>query len=145
MPFDLNFLAARRAFAAAPRAWAAPAVILIASVCAGCGSSKVAPDLDEGLAQSSLAAALDAWKQDQTPESLRQGSSSIIVVEPQWQAGQKLVNYQVLEPITNDGSNLHVPVELELEDADGASSKQTVTYTVGTSPRITIFSEEPTE
>jgi hypothetical protein len=110
----------------------------------GCDSSSSGPPgLNQGVANSSLTAALDAWKQGQTPESLQQGSPSIIVVEPQWNAGAKLVSYQVLEPSTSDGSNLHVPVELELEDGAGVKSKLKVQYTVGTSPKITVFAEEP--
>lgn len=120
-------------------------VLLTVSLSAGCGSSGSAPGLDEAVAKNSLTQVLDAWKQGQTPETLQQASPSIIAVDFQWQAGQRLVRYQVLEPSTNDGSNLHVRVELELEDGAGVRSKQTTKYTVGTSPKITVFSQEPSE
>ena len=128
---------ARKRAASGPRAWAAATMFLIAIVGLGCGSGGSAPELDAGLAQRSLTTVLDAWKQGQTSDSLQQGSPKIVAVDNQWQSGLKLVDYKVLDTSTNDGSNLHVPVELELEDGAGVRSKQTVNYTVGTSPQIT--------
>lgn len=143
MRFEMNPIKARRVRAVAPRDWVALISLLIACVAVGCGSAQHAPDLSESVAQSSLTTALDAWKQGQTPDSLGQRSPQIIVGDTQWEAGQRLVSYKVLEPATSDGSNLHVPVELELEDGAGVRSKETVKYTVGTSPKITVFLEEP--
>ncbi|HUG70301.1 MAG TPA: hypothetical protein VMM76_21300 [Pirellulaceae bacterium] len=142
MSLDSSSVAARRAFAAAPRDGTAAMALLIISLGLGCGSRGGAPALNEDVAKSSLSTVLDAWKQGQTQESLQQGSPSIIVVESQWKAGQRLVSYQVLDPSTSDGSNLHVPVVLELEDGAGVRSKHKVQYTVGTSPKITVFLEE---
>ena len=139
----LNFNRLRRRSRAALLGWVVAAVVMPTS--AGCGMGGGPPMLDEQLAQSSLTAALDAWKEGQTPESLQQRAPKIVVGEPQWKSGQRLVSYQVLEPIGNDGSNLHVPVELELEGGDGARSKRQVTYTVGTSPAISVFLEEAQE
>ncbi|MCA9124967.1 MAG: hypothetical protein KDB11_32545 [Planctomycetales bacterium] len=145
MRINTSCVAARRAFAAAPLGVTGSVVILTLILCTGCGSNATAPSLDVSVANSSLITALDAWRQGHAPESLRQSSPSIIVVDPQWNDGQRLVSYRVLESSTNDGSNLHVPVELELEDGAGVRSKLTAKYTVGTSPKITVFSEEPIE
>jgi len=143
MYFPKKLVGARRRVASSVASRvSALATLLMVSVCAGCGSSAGAPGLDEEVAHSSLTTVLDAWKQGHTPESLQQSSPEIIVGEPQWTGGKRLVSYQVLESAVNDGSNLHVPVELELEDGGGVRSKQKVTYTVGTSPKITVFCEE---
>jgi hypothetical protein len=107
---------------------------------AGCGGSGP-PGLDEALARSSLSITLDAWKEGQRPESLKEESPEIIAGDPNWASGARLVGYQVLEQVKNDGSNLHIPVELELEDGAGKRSKQSVVYVVGTEPTITIFPE----
>jgi hypothetical protein len=94
--------------------------------------------LDPELARSSLTTFLDTWKKG-GPAALKNESPEIIVGDPQWEQGARLVEYRVLEPVTNDGSNLHAPVELELEDGSGKRSKQQVTYVVGTNPKVTIF------
>ncbi|MBW3599180.1 MAG: hypothetical protein KY475_18155 [Planctomycetes bacterium] len=106
----------------------------------GCGPP-AAPSLDEAVARSSLSTFLEAWKRGERPESLREQSPTIIAGAPEWSAGMRLVSYRLLAPVTIDGSNLHAPVEIELEDGAGARSKHDVLYIVGTSPAITIFPE----
>jgi hypothetical protein len=91
------------------------------------------------VARSSLTTFLDAWKEGKRPESLKEGEPEIIVGAPEWNEGARLVNYRLLEPVSDDGSNLHAPVELELEDGAGARTRQEVMYIVGTHPTITIF------
>jgi hypothetical protein len=115
-------------------------IFALLAAAAGCGRSGP-PGLDEAVARSSLTTSLDAWKAGKRPESLKEASPKIIAGDPDWASGARLVNYQVLEQGNSDGSNLHVPVELELEDGAGKRSKQTVVYVVGTSPTITIFPE----
>lgn len=119
--------------------------LLAAGLFCGCGSSGGAPHFDEAVARNSLTTVLDAWKQGQAPAALQQGSPKIIVGDMQWNAGAKLMDYEVLEPSSNDGSNLRVRVALKLEDATGHSSQRQVEYLVGTSPQITVFSQEPDE
>lgn len=107
---------------------------------AGCGGSP--PPLDGHIARTSLTTFLDSWKAGKTLESLREGPLEIIAGDHRWKSGMRLLSYQVLEPSRSDGSNLHATVQLELEDAEGNTVREEVTYIVGTRPEITIFAEE---
>jgi hypothetical protein len=121
---------------------AACQLVLLWPVClgVGCGFGG-APSVDPELAQTSLTTFLDAWKEERTPESLRDGSPEIIVGEHRWKSQMRLLSYEVQPPTMNDGANLHVPVALELEDSEGTRSTEEVTYIVGTRPKITVFPE----
>jgi hypothetical protein len=119
-----------------------PAVMLCGCLCSGCGSHGSAPALDTDVAQTSLTTFLDAWKNGRTVESLSEDSPEIIAGDHRWKSAMRLRSYQVLPETTNDGSNLHVPVELELEDSSGELTTEQVTYIVGTRPKITVFALE---
>lgn len=123
-----------------PRRRAAWVLALLAGAIAGCGGG-ASPSLDEAVGRTSLTSFLDAWKKGDRPEALKQQFPSIIVGDSNWNGGARLVSYQIGEPVTHDGSNLHASVELELEDGAGQRMKQNVVYIVGTSPEITIFPE----
>lgn len=93
--------------------------------------------LDETVAESSLKTFLDTWKSGGTADSLKQLEPQIVGNDDAWKAGGKLKDYRIVKTL-NDGANLHVTVELEVERAKGTGKQKTV-YIVGTSPMITIF------
>src|SRR5687768_13356254 len=109
------------------------AVALAACAITGCGRGG-SPSLNEDVARSSLTVFLEAWKKGERPTALASQSPEIIVGDAQWNQGARLVAYRVLDSVANDGSNLHQPVELELEDGAGKRTRQQVKYIVGTSP-----------
>ena len=53
----------------------------------------------------------------------------------------QLVSFGFLPGEKNDGTNLHMPVELTLKSAEGKESKSKVVYVVGTSPVVTVIRE----
>lgn len=114
---------------------------MILTICgllaAGCGGNADRP-LDQDGARQSLQTALTAWKDGKKPTDLKPG---IIVGDTDWEAGTKLVDFKILTEETNDGSNLHIPAELTLKPAQGPEKKTNATYTVGTSPVITVIRE----
>ena len=96
---------------------AAPIAALLLCTIGGCGGGG-SPKLDESLGRTSLTSFLEAWKKGDRPEALKAQSPAIITGDVNWNGGARLVSYQIGEPVTNDGSNLHAPVELELEDGE---------------------------
>ena len=110
--------------------------LLISAV--GCGG-RPNLSLDENVARDSLTTALESWKKGERPESLKDRSPSIIVGDPIWIEGQRLVSYKVHDQGQSDGVNLHCKVDLVLANQQGKQSRQTITYIVGTSPVITVF------
>ena len=99
----------------------------------GCTQAPEAHSLDPALARSSVQKAMQAWVDGKTPADVK----PIIVGDPEWNRGMKLVSFEILtKEETTDGSNLHIQVFRRF-GSYGAEPK--VTYIVGTSPEITIF------
>ena len=63
-------------------------VALIATAClAGCGVRQRAAPLDVELAREVLKTSLEAWKKGDSPDTLKNGSPSIIAQDPDWVTG----------------------------------------------------------
>jgi hypothetical protein len=103
----------------------------------GCGGNTRPMPLDKQLARDSLTKFLQAWKNGEKIDALQ--GMSIVGSDEAWEAGAKLKDFSILEPVKDDGSNLHARVKLDLQMPDGGSQSSTVTYIVGTSPKISIF------
>ncbi len=117
--------------------WRASLLMLTALVgCAGCSSPH---QLNKVVATDALKRGLDAWQAGQTPETLRNGSPSVIFGDSDWENGVQLRQYRILNAERSDGTNLHADVELTLVTAKQKARKVTITYIVGTEPKITVF------
>jgi hypothetical protein len=103
---------------------------------AGCQQGARGLSLDPAKARESCTAALTAWKEGKKPADLK---PAIIVGDETWDAGKILTAFEVLPGEENDGTNLHIPVELTLKNDKGKESKSRVLYIVGTSPVVTVF------
>lgn len=110
-----------------------PAVLGLMS--AGCEHSARDLSLDESQAREACTTALEAWKASKSPADLK---PDIIVSDYGWASGEKLVSFEFLPGETSDGTNLSIPVRLTLQNAKGAKSTSNATYTVGTSPVVTV-------
>jgi len=104
----------------------------------GCGQTARDLALDESQAREACTTTLEAWKAAKTPDDLK---PDIIASDYAWAAGQKLLSYEFLPGENSDGTNLNIPVKLTLQDAKGAKSTSNATYTVGTSPVVTVIRE----
>jgi hypothetical protein len=99
----------------------------------GCSEAKIY-HLDKDLARSSLEEAMQAWIDGQTPEDLQPG---MYVRDPDWEAGKKLVSFEILKDEDGDPSNLHLRVKRKFNPEDRAIDP-TVKYIISTSPGISI-------
>jgi hypothetical protein len=102
---------------------------------AGCGHAG-ADNPDQ--ARQVLGAALEAWKAGKSVEAA-QGETGIVVGDPQWQAGYKLVRYEVADEARPAGFDLSYPAELWLEDARGQPAHEKAAFTVSTRPSRTVI------
>lgn len=120
--------------------WAVLIAVIAALLIGAAGCDGGARDLalDPDLARSSVRSFLDAWQRGGTADELNAADPQIVAGDPDFKAGKSLVAYRVLPEETDDGTNLHVSVELELKDGARVRKKR-VTYVVGTSPVVTIF------
>lgn len=113
-----------------------PALVLGLAMILGCGAShKVQPD----VATSTLRSTLESWKNGQAPDDLQKATPAIVVQDLDWTGGAKLVDFEILEGGKPVDANLYAQVKLKLRDKEGGESEKTVTYVVGTSPKLTVF------
>lgn len=117
--------------------WSRRLLVLSCVVAAGCGggNGRTLP-LNKDAARDACKEFLEAWKKGDKSADL---APNIIGNDADWEAGQKLTDFEFLPNEMDGGSNLHIPVQLTLKDAQGQESKREVTYIVGTSPKVTVF------
>jgi hypothetical protein len=108
------------------------AVILLLPL--GCGPKAA----DPGAASATLRRVLDAWKAGESADSLAKASPPVTVVDAHWKKGMKLLDYEVAEPPTPAGYDLHFAVTLTVEDEKGKKKQQKTGYDVSTSPKLVV-------
>jgi hypothetical protein len=108
----------------------------------GCGGSLPEP-ADPGKGEDAVRAAFTSWKNGETPKDLHQRQPPIYLNDPEWAGGAKLLNFEIVEPLTPSGRQLRCTVKLSLQDAKtGAKSEKRVGYQVETNPVCVIAREE---
>ncbi len=119
---------------------AVPAAAVLAAALAGCSvGPKVAAPVEPDRARAALRTALDAWKAGKPIESLAQADPPIVAQDFDWMAGAKLEGYTLLDDGRAEDANLRVRVQLAVRPAQGVAAKKTVSYVVGTDPKLTVF------
>jgi hypothetical protein len=116
----------------------APLVAFVGCLTSGCEQTARDLTLDEDKARLACQSFLTAWQEGKKVEELK---PEIIGRDYAWDAGDQLVTFAFLSGEKNDGTNLHLPVELSLKTAKGTESKSKVVYVVGTSPVVTVIRE----
>ena len=116
------------------------AAVAAATLLAGCSvGPKLAAPVEPDKARAALRTALDAWKAGKPIGSLAEASPPIVAQDFDWLAGAKLDDYAVLDEGKAEDANLRVRVQLTVRPAQGAPAKKTVSYVVGTDPKLTVF------
>ncbi len=119
-------------------------LVLLAALIAlaGCGTGpRRAGAVDPVRAREALRTTLDHWRRGEAPATLTEASPAITAQDLDWEAGFRLVNYEVLDDGRDDDANLRIPVALSLRDPRGRPVEKHVTYVVGTHPSTTVFRE----
>lgn len=102
----------------------------------GCGSTASEPT-DKAEALDVLQTVLQAWQQGAKPESLREREPPIVVNDPAWIQGSRLVKFEIEANQTQPaGYNLGCPVKLWLNDKK--KEPRRVKFTVATSPALVV-------
>jgi hypothetical protein len=127
----------RRRTAAAPRLLA---LLLAASLAAGCGDEAPAPT-DPSAAREYLRRALDAWKAGETRDSLAKGSPTILVNDPDWARGATLTDYSLEGEGQPLGAGVQWTVPLTLT-ARGRNVKKKVVYVVNVADDVVAVSRQ---
>jgi len=108
----------------------------------GCGKSSLDQYVPaEGPARKALEAALTHWREGHSPGTVTSISPAVEVVDSQWNTGQKLAGFQVVNQESGDGV-WWFTVRLTLGDSE---KEQEVRYAVVGKVSLWVFREEDYE
>ena len=76
------------------------------------------------------------------PATLQKQRPAIYLNEPEWMAGNKLLNFEIVEPLEPFGRQLRCAVKLSLENGkNGSKYEKRIGYQVETNPAFVIARE----
>jgi hypothetical protein len=113
--------------------------VLLLAMFVGCGQSAGRVPVNQSAARDACETFLDAWKDGQSPEDLQ---PAIYGSDYVWSSGQSLISYEILPAESNHGTSLVLSAKLTLKNAKGVDSKSIASYTVGTTPVMTVVRDE---
>ena len=119
-------------------------LVLSLALTLGCTRSSLQGPADPEKARAALQDALESWQRGESVEAMRQRKPQVVVIDPDWERGQRLVSFKVAEDKEFRGLNLRCRVDLTLEDGKGQRREKKVAYGVHTQPLPNITREEST-
>jgi len=123
------------------RRGAGVSLLVLPLLLAGCGGGHSMPKVaDEAAAVTALKTTLDKWKAGGTADSLSQENPAIHALDHDWEAGSKLVSYELQPAKPTIGVSARIPAVLEIQSAAGVERK-TVQYQVETDPKLSVVRE----
>ena len=105
---------------------------------AGCSSGPVHTPVDAAKARETLREALESWRKGDAVDALQKIEPPIYVIDAEWQAGSKLVEFKITGDGDEKDAHLYCPVQLTVRSAGGKESKRDVTYIISTAPKLTV-------
>jgi hypothetical protein len=104
----------------------------------GCSNS-LPPEADPTTARAALKTVLDTWAKGGKAADLRAGNAPIIANDPDWEAGAKLIKYE-LDPTDNRiGVDLLVSVKLTLSKGDEKPREKTVNFSIAIGAQTVVL------
>jgi hypothetical protein len=125
------------------KAWRRIVLPVLALVAAGCGGDPdLSPPPSQADAKQVLTQALDAWKGGGAAEALVAGQPPLRMLEPEWTAGSKLLDYQIADAGAPTGNSFNLRTKLTIQ-RPMAKGKETlnVVYIVTTGQPLSIVRE----
>jgi hypothetical protein len=115
--------------------------VLVLTFLMALGCKQRAQQSEPEQARETLRRALDAWQKGESPDAL-QKQSSITAVDPHWQAGVRLTQYEIIGDGNSSGFDWQCQVRLSLQDNGGNSSQMKATYSISSAPAKVIVRAE---
>jgi hypothetical protein len=116
--------------------WRGAAVLVLIAL-SGCGSNAAPIAANQASTRQILESTLTSWKNGEKSEALKSASPSVLVEDPKWKRGEKLMKFEVEGKPS--GAERAFTVTLWLADAKGKEVREQVVYKVGTDPIVTVF------
>jgi hypothetical protein len=118
------------------RALTIPSLALLVLLAAGC-QKDLPPLTDPDVAREALAAALDAWKEGRSPETLLARTPPIDFSDIRRDAGSRLTQYRIADE-ERSGLSVRFTVRMTLQQKNGASRERTVVFNVDAGKAVVI-------
>jgi len=99
------------------------------------------PTAEPDRARAALRAALEAWKEGESSESLMAATPPIHVSDSEWHQGNKLLDYELGEE-RSAGFGWRCDVQLTVQANVGRPRKHLAVYRVDTDPALVVVHEE---
>jgi hypothetical protein len=115
-----------------------PAAALLLVIGSGCGPEIQNAPVDADKARATLRTALESWKKGEPATALQNLSPPIYIIDQEWQAGAKLISYEMIGDGEEKDANLFCKVKLTTRTSAGKEVQQEVTFVVSTAPNLTV-------
>jgi hypothetical protein len=113
-------------------------VVLAGAAGPGCSFGPQNAPVKAPLARETLRKALDSWKQGDKAEALQKASPPVYVIDPEWQGGAVLKDYQVIGEGEEKDAHLFCQVKLTVRSSRGREATTQATYVISTAPNLTV-------
>jgi hypothetical protein len=107
------------------------------------GCQPVPTSSDPDRAREILRYALNAWKNGEHPNSLKQARPPVTAADRQWEQGMKLLDYEITRDGQLSGFDVQFSVRLSLQDVAGKPFTERAIYNVSTTPAQVVVRTEP--
>jgi hypothetical protein len=104
----------------------------------GCQGNTLPPETDPAQGRSALTTVLDIWVKGGAMADLQNASPPIVAYDPDWEAGHKLVKYEIAPTDRRSGVDLLVSVKLTLARKDGKSQEKTVNFSIAVGEKTVV-------
>lgn len=111
------------------------AIVFAAAVVAGCGGTPIPKPTDSKKAATALQTTLEKWKNGTSIAALQKETPAVYASDEDWEAGLKLVAFELRDVIDQGGSSARIPVRLNIQSPNGLLWKE-VEYKVTVSETI---------
>ena len=111
---------------------------ILATLAAGCSPGPRNAPVDPGKARDTLKTALESWKKGDPATALQGASPPIYIIDPDWQGGTKLVDYQIVGDGEEKDAQLFAKVRLTVRGKNGKDVSQDATFIISTAPNLTV-------
>ena len=111
------------------------AILLAAAFVAGCGGTPIPKPTDPKKAVTVLQTTLEKWKNGTPIATLQKETPAVYAADEDWEAGLKLVAFEVRDVLDQGGFATRIPVRLNIQSPNGLLWKE-VEYKVSVGETI---------
>ena len=100
------------------------AILLAAAFVAGCGGTPNPKPTDPTKAVAILKTTLEKWKNGTSIAALQKETPAVYASDEDWEAGEKLVAFELRDVLDQGGFDTRIPVRLNIQSPNGLLWKE---------------------